>query len=346
LALPELERPAAALQVAQAESGETTPEIRQALLDEFQALHDREVRLAICLDHFDKAFQSMTYDDDVFLRHLALYQSFVTATERSLPELKQDSRVTSPLLNILIFRNITLLTSAEARDLVQSPATDAGMPFQPAEIEFILQAAGRHPFLLTAVCEFLVNERLLHPELGQSVRKNEQSYQQAMSSLVALPAAQQLFLFFWDQLDETQRRALSRIAAGHTVDSDTTMSTLHTLRERALISGTPQQGRYRVFSELFSKFVLSRRQGSLDDILDALPQMDKRLFEYLLARPGQVCTFDELRNQVWQDPDASKRSLESAVHRLRKAIEEAEGKQGNTIQNVRGKGYLYRPQLR
>jgi hypothetical protein len=319
------------------------PEIKDALLYALRALSEQKIRLIICLDHFDRAFQSMEYEDDAFLRHLTRFQAFVTATEKSLPELKQGANITSPLLNILMSRKIGLLTDAEARELVQCPATEAGLSFQPAEVDFVLKTAGRHPYLLTAVCESLIARRQQHPELEQLVPEDVQGQQKVRARLLAQPAVEELFLFHWGQLNEPEQEMLAKVADGQAPAPGTGLASLRALREKSLIYEDVGQDRYAVFADLLREFVSGRRTRGPRDILGSLSPNDRRLFEYLLARPNQVCTFEELKLNIWQDPDTSKRSLESAIHRLRKTLTKPTGETWGAIENIRGTGYQYTP---
>lgn len=342
LTVPELKRAANSI-VLEVHPSFTLPEIKEALLQSFRALHEQDIRLTICLDHFDLAFQTMEYEDDAFLRHLTRFQPFITATEESLPELKQGTNITSPLLNILMSRNIGLLTDTEARELIQHPATDAGLSFQTSEVEFILKTAGRHPYLLTAVCESLFDWRQQHPELEQLVPEDVQRRQKVRFRLLAQPAVEEFLLFHWGHLTEAEQEVLAGVANGQALVLGTSQSSLRALREKSLIYEDLHQDRYVVFADLLSEFTQGRHTHRSQDILGSLSPNDRRLFEYLLARPNQVSTFEELKLNVWQDPSTSKRSLESAIHRLRKTLAKPVGDNWGTIENIRGTGYQYTP---
>ena len=139
--------------------------VRGALQDVFRALGDHRLRLVICLDHFDSPFRTMDFTDDVFLRSLTLKQSFIVSTASSLGGLREDSKKLSPLFNVLLERDLGLLTPSEARSLVTETTAKLEPAFSGAEADLLLELAGRHPYLLTIVGEHYVNLREDHPEV-------------------------------------------------------------------------------------------------------------------------------------------------------------------------------------
>ncbi len=337
-------------------TGPPSPEEAKGRLRQlFRAFHEEKTRLVLCLDHFDSAYRSMKYDDDVFLRSLANLHSFVLATEKKLPELRQDAQRTSPLLNILVPRNLGLLTEAEARELIQTPIQEPDLRFQEAEIAFLLKNAGRQPYLLTIACEFLFDLRFQYPRIRQLLGDPKQNgqkrkiQQQVLTQMEALPTVTDLFVFFWNRLEEPEQELLRKIAAnrGRAIDSEKEQLALNSLRQKALIDDNPEDGRPRIFSELFRRYVLRQtpRRRSMEEVAETLAPLDRKLFKYLLARPNQVCTFEELLIAVWGDADvaAHKRKLEAAIHRVRTKIEEINGPGWKYIENVRGEGYRYVP---
>ena len=343
LSISEFQRAADPGIASECRVAEALPKIKDDLVNAFRALQSQNVRLTVCLDHFDKTFQSMRYEDDAFLRHLTSYHAFVTATEKSLPEFKREMRVTSPLLNILMPRNVGLLPDTEARALIQTPTEDAGVPCTASDVDFVLNAAGRHPRLLTVVCEYLLNQRREHPDLEDLGPTDVQTRQRMHARLLEQPTIKEFMLYHWDRLSEPEKQTLAKIAAGRAIEPGTDQATLRALRERALIYEDLRQDRYVLFSQLLRDFVLGQHKGGPQDLLEELTPRDRRLFEYLIDRPNQVCTFEELKTEVWENPETTKRSLESAIHRLRRELGKPKGQNWGEIKNVRGKGYRYTP---
>lgn len=326
---------------------EKKAEIRKALLGLCRELKEKRLRVVICLDNFDKAFQSLEYEDDIFLRSLTYDQAFILATEKSLAELRQDPRRTSPLVNILFQRNIGLLSEQEARQLLTVPTEGTQAAFTPNEVDFLLRVAGRQPYLLTIGAEFLYNLHLQYPNLQEIIPKGSPAWEQVKSQMGALPAVTEICTLFWNYLSAEERQALSFMARSGERNPEATRPALGSLRQKALVDVDLQTGRFTLFSELFKEFVLQkeqpvRRQG-IQEIIEDLSSLDRRLMEYLLAHPNQVCTFEDLLSAVWDDPQASKRALEAAVHRIRTRIQDIEGAGWEYIKNVRRKGYMYTP---
>lgn len=322
--------------------------IKTALLKILPALRTEHVRLVICLDHFDKAFQSMAYEDDVFLRNLTQDHAFIIATEKSLVELRKNIFRTSPLINVLISRNIGLLTEPEARELIETPAREVEPPLTEVEVTSLMQMAGRQPYLLIIACEFFFNLRVQYPELRSIPATEERVRSQLLLQMEALPAVTELFRFFWGQvIEEYEQNTLLKIATGGPLDEENDSLALKSLSQKALIEEDLEAGNYPLFSELFRNYLRQQRQprrsGGIEAIASSLSPLDRKLLEYFLARPDQVCTFEELLTEVWGDPTQSKRALEAAVHRLRTKFQDVEMTDWEYIQNIRGIGYQYTP---
>ncbi|MCK6630101.1 MAG: winged helix-turn-helix domain-containing protein [Anaerolineae bacterium] len=326
---------------------ENKPKIKQNLGKVLEDLRAKNTRLVICLDHFSRAFYNLENEDHLFLRSLTREQSFIIATEKSLPEIRGHG-LESPLFGVLMPRNIGLLLDNEARELIQNPTKQMDFTFTPPEIEFLLKTAGCQPYLLTKACEFLFNLLNRYAEVRKELPKNERMQQQVRLEMEVLPAIAELFPLFWDQLEPNQRETLSKIAlAEGSVDLETEQPALNTLRRKSLIYHHLLEGKYYVFSELFRAYVLRqnqpRRKDSIEEISAGLARIDRKLFEYLVARPNQICKFDELLNEVWGDSTTTKRSMEAAIHRLRTVLQRVEGNKWGYIRNVRGIGYQYMP---
>jgi len=322
------------------------PVLKELLEDALQTICNEGTRLVICMDHFDSALESMEAEDEVFLRYLATtYVSFVISTERTLHELKKERLISSPFLNLFVLRNIGLLDESEARELVQVVSAEGGNPFTPKELAFLLEAAGRQPYLLIMACEFYFKLRSEYPEVKDVLAREGKVQQQIMNSIEASPAVTELLVLLWNQLSEYEQNVLLKIATGQQADLEKQQPILNSLRQKALIYENLQEGKPRIFCELFRQYVLRQRQpvrmGRIEEIMDSLAPLDRKLLEYLLARPNQVCTFEELLAEVWGDLNASKRGLEAAIHRLRTRIQNIDMTGSLRIQNVRGKGYQY-----
>ena len=68
-----------------------------------------------------------------------------------------------------------------------------------------------------------------------------------------------------------------------------------------------------------------------------LTPKELELLEYLLRRPGQVITRDELMHKIWQVPPATvNQILDRSINNLRAKLR---GRGKNIIQTIRGEGY-------
>ena len=315
--------------------------VRAALQGIFRALADYRLRLVICLDHFDKPFRTMDFADDVFLRSLTLKQSFIVATASSLGGLREDTKTLSPLFNVLLERDLGLLTPGEARSLVSETTALLEPEFSAAETELLLELAGRHPYLLTLVGEHYVNLRNDHPEISTRIQDDATRGQVALQ-ISSQPNVDDLFRLFWNPLSDEQKHVLLAIARGERVSFDAQRDVLTALQQKALIELGFGEEQPQIFSRLFADFVRSSADARL--ALSGLSPLDGRLFEYLQARPNETCTFPQLLAEFWEGADTSnKRGLEAAVHRIRTAIQDTVDTDWDYIQNVRGVGYKYVP---
>lgn len=325
--------------------GSDPSEMKAKIRDIQEILLSKNIRLAICLDHFDQAFESMAYEDDVFLRSLSSYSALIIATEKSLSELRLDPHKTSPLLTILVRRVLGLLAESEARDLILSPLKDTGIEFSHQEVDFLLKVAGFHPYLLSLVGEFWFELRTRNPD-DTLVVPNREIQRPMRLQLASLPPVAEFFKLIWGHLSTEEQEALYKIA-NNVVDDASFV--LNNLIHKSLLTIDLKTGSYALFSDAFQVFVLQEYSFVQDhakgNVMD-LPQLEKRLLDYLIDRPGKLCSFDELLRAVWQDPNASKRALEAAVHRLRNKLKIDENDDWDYIQSVRGKGYVYKPKTR
>lgn len=308
----------------------------------------RGVRYMICLDHFDSAFETMSYDDDIFLRGLTQRHAFVIATERQLPELRQARHHTSPLIGVLRPRNIGLLTEAEATRLIEVPAEGVSAPFLPSEVAFLLKLGGRQPYLLAVVCEYFFNFRLQYPSIKDFSNLDASARQQLLLQLETLPTVNELFSFLADRINVHELDVLRKIGAGKSLDMDREQMAIRELIKKCLIYENILEGQYFVFSDLFGSYLLRQKAGKAalqtNRVIEHLSPLDRKLFENLIAHPNEIRLMDDLLREVWGSPDASKRALEGAIHRIRLKVQELEGTRWEYIENVRGKGYKYTPQ--
>jgi len=322
----------------------TAEETRNFLKQCFQLAADKNLRIVICLDHFDDAYKSLDYDTDIFFRSLANYQPFILVTNKSLNSLAFDPTRNSPLLSILTLWTLKMLTIDEAEGLVRSPAIQAGLPFGESDVQFILQLCGYHPFLLALVCEYMFSLQIENPAVQRLIPPDEIIQDQVAAQLSALPAVNSLFQLIWSQVTENEQRVLKQIARDEPVQhhDKMTLSALATVHH--LVIHDLSTGKYKLFGKLFSNFLLSPQTAEsgeeIQQIRRGLSGHDRKLLEYLIAHSGQVCTFEEISRNVWGEQKVVKRAIEASIHRLRSHLLKQSGS-SNAIQNIRGRGYQY-----
>jgi len=326
---------------------------KEGIAEAMRACAEGGVRLVVCLDHFDRAYASLSHEDDSFLRALtggvdpSGGQAFVLATERLMSSLKKNPLETSPLFPVLMHRPIGLLPEPAARRLITEPALAGGVRFTDRDVAFLLDAGGRHPKLLTLCAEYLFDRRRQAPQAAEVLPASAEARRWAAIEIAARPAVAELFRLYLGRLSDAEREVLTRIATGATPDAAGDFPVLAALSRQSMVYVDPREVRYRLFSDLFRDELLSGTPAvktvSLAAVRDGLTPLDRRLWDHLQARPDQVCGFDELRAAVWGNPGASKRGLDAAIHRLRERIAGVAGDDWDYVQNVRGKGFKYVP---
>jgi hypothetical protein len=325
-----------------------TQNIKERLEDALKGSAEHGLRLVLCLDHLDTALRSIKHEDELFLRSLTPFISFIIATELPLTELKEARLISSAFLQVLKQRQLELLTEHEAIALVQAPLEVSGNDFRfsPEQVKFLIETAGRHPYLLTLACEFFFNVQTRHPENPSDLRE---SRRRALSlQIEALPLVSEVFSIFWEMLNEQERHVLFMIASeSEGVEIEKRFEALKILSRKSLIYPDSQTGEYKVFSETFRNYVCRQELGQkatcLAQVTDNLAPLDKKLFSYLVRRPNQLCTFEELHAELWGNAKVSRKGLEASIHRIRGKIQKTFDNGEERIVSVRRQGYKFVP---
>ncbi len=117
-------------------------------------------KAVLCLDEFENAADSASFDADFFNVMRSLAQTgnlaLVVATQTPLPELSHKSTVrTSPFYNIFVPLPLDSLTEAEARQMLAVLSARGGRPFGDDEMAWAIKAAGTHPWRLQVLAYHL-----------------------------------------------------------------------------------------------------------------------------------------------------------------------------------------------
>lgn len=333
------------------EHGSAKNKVARALRLLVQKL-DRQynTRVVFLMDDFDIPLlaKKLSTNDDRLLRTVSYEASLVIATDEPISELMPSLAEDSPLLGILKPEPIGLIRVEAARRLITEPASVNDVTYFPAEVEMLVEIGGRQPFLLTATCEVYYDMRAEIDDLDAQFSDAQQIKEiktQLMNRLMAQPHIKNVLSLMWSKHEFDHDLMIQMASLSDTVSG----SRAARLATRALAYLDRESGSYRLFSELFAHFVRMQTEmildvvGSHDDhvmaqIMEGLSPIDRAVLEYLVANPNGVCSFDDLLASVWREGDGTKRALEAAVHRLRRAVPA-----GYAIRNIRGKGYKYEP---
>jgi hypothetical protein len=313
-------------------------------------LDHRGIRVVFLLDDFDEPLKTIDIYDDGLLRTLNDYAALIIATEDPISLLRPDLGDSSPLLGILRPDAIGLLSERSARELVCKPAHEVNIELTDEEGEFLIGIAGRQPFLLTAACELYFEMRSEYPDIAyrlQDTSGRGSLQTQFLSQLSGQLHVTRVLQSTWNRLRPEEHRILYNLNRSPRTDLTGELSKIAAgLVNKGLIYWDVKDSVYCIFSQLFAEFI-QRTYGSSaaktlpipiqpKQPIDNLTPIDSALLKYFIDHKDRICTFEELLDAIWVDGEKSKRALEAAVHRVRKALGPNE-----QIKNIRGIGYKF-----
>lgn len=346
---------------------EDADDLFEALDDCLEMLlaEDKAQRLVILIDDFDM----LVREGGIGKRDLDWLRALATRYGRSLAFViaSTDSLVTltdpltgpadvSPFANLFHTLLLGLLDRIEAEMLCRQAAEIEQVPLSDADVAFLLTEAGRHPDLLKIACGHLFAAR----------RDGTQDVYGRVASDVRLD----------DRVGWLSRRLLQRCSREELVLVEQLISgqpvsdaiLLNHLIKRGLVEW--RGGQPALFADAFEFWV--RRGMSRDEPVAAnvgretavtpsttgfthfpdkrqviiegqtidLTRLENRLLIYLSERINQVCTTEDLLQNVW---GAGKKEavVEKGINRLRKKIEQ-DPQRPRYILSARGEGYILR----
>jgi hypothetical protein len=327
---------------------------------------DYATRVIFLMDDFDIPLlaDQITRNEDYLLRTISDFAPMVIATDEPIHRLRPDIAKGSPLLGILRPERIGLIEEKAARQLICQPAEAAGVRFIEAEVHMLLAVGGRFPVLLIVTCETYFEMRLSIEDIDATFAtpaKMRDLKRQLLDRLLLTPHVDHVLNMIWAKHEDLQP-TLIQMAASDDVSFNGSNAILTEQYSLSYLYPDATSPGYRIFSHLFAEFIRRKasqdaigmpsgihhnRHGSgsaavmeldpaLTGILDGLPPIERGVLNYLAARAGEICTFEELLEAVWEDGTGTKRALEAAVHRLRRTVPG-----GHEIKNIRGTGYKY-----
>ncbi len=273
--------------------------------------------------------------------------SFATASRESLLRLTYANAETlsSPFFNTFANLHLGLYSESEARGLVETLATQAGLDLPSPLIERTLELAGPHPLLLQIAAFHAVELR------GEEAWQAEEP-----ASLWAewrrrfMAEAESHFEYYWRHLTGDDRYALATLRQSQ--QDEAQREAIHRLERACLIRG--RQREYTYLSRAFEEFVRRqsiphlvqlgpflldlRRQVAL--CRDAPLKVTKTEFKalaHLIRHAGQVVTPEELEKALWEDEYVEDpERVRAVIKSLRKAL----GDEADCLITKWGVGYL------
>lgn len=345
-------------------------------------LNERNYRLILLLDSFDRVFAQLPADTVNELRPMTLQAALVVATEQPLHDLDQGLAA-SPLFNVMTQVFVGLLEDEAARRWLEEYA--AVYPGIKPVLNDLLELTGTHPYLLRRMADILAEVKQMLPP-GMAVGREH-------LPLIRLRLAEHgrlLFEMVWRRLQNPPPRIarpvvlslLQRMFPGPlSIASLTREETAASnwIINQAMVSCTCDEldGKigYDWFSPLLGDYLAERMNLSQSPALEAekastngsngsapkaapeparapapaelasfenLTRIEAALLGYFQSHSRQVISPEQLLRDVWKRPDATARRVQEAIRRLRLELEQADPPIG-TIENDRGRGYRFVP---
>lgn len=134
-------------------------ELKDLLQDNLATLEQRQRSLILVFDEFDSAVRYISAETLDYLRALAKYNlAYIIATKQPLNDIC-DTLESSPFSNIFTVLPLGLLPEEEAHSLIADPSAQQEVDFTREDLDFILDTAGCHPYLLQIACFYTFENR-------------------------------------------------------------------------------------------------------------------------------------------------------------------------------------------
>lgn len=333
-------------------------------------------RIVFLIDDFDLLVGGVTKHDLDWLRALASRYgaslSFVISSSEPLVKLcdaiVEESGV-SPFPNLFHSYWLGLLDQEGAEALFKQAAEEAGLALMPESVSFLLEEAGRHPDLLKMACEKFLDVCGESPVQSGGETAVIPCYALARTEIRLDEHVNWLCRQLWQRRSPEQQTALAELAAGKTDIADPIIAAQLT-RRLGLVQGVA--GNLYLFADIFrywiqqetgtlpllSTGVLASEATSKESVVLVfdhqveqrlvkiegreirLTKLDNRLLAYLLEYADQICSPEDLLENVW-GAGKQKSVVEKGINRLRNKVE-VDPKRPRYILSARGEGYILR----
>jgi DNA-binding response OmpR family regulator len=315
-------------------------------------------RLVVLIDDFD----FLVHEHGIGKRDLDWLRALATRYGRSLAFVisSTDSLVTltdpltgpadvSPFANLFHNLPLGLLERAEAEMLCRQAAEVEQVSFDDADVAFLLAEAGCHPDLLKIACSYLFAARRdgigdLYFRVAGDVRLDDR-VGSLSRRLLQRRSPEEIAL-------------LGQLVSGHPVVDRILLNHLVNLGLVEL-----RDGQAALFADAYDYWVKremssggeetavsttqapfthlpEKRQVNIEGQTIDLTKLENRLLVYLSERMNQVCTTQDLLQNVW-GAGKTEAVVEKGINRLRKKIEK-DAQRPRYILSARGEGYILR----
>jgi DNA-binding winged helix-turn-helix (wHTH) protein len=276
--------------------------------------------------------------------------AFVIGSTESLALLtgRVGESAVSPLANLFHNQHLGLLTPGAAEELCQAAARSEGTAFTADEIAFLHQEAGAHPDLLKVACGYLLSAK-------QGGQRGVPLLEMVVAEVRVDGHVQWLCQQLLARRTLVEREMLIALANGNMPRHPATDPILLTqLRRLGLVKGATlfaDAFRYWLRRETAAEPERESQAATLTHVPEKkmvmveerevrLTPLENRLLAYFLARADEVCTIEELLNDIW-GAGKTRSVVEKSVSRLREKIE-VEPKRPRYLLSAWGEGYLLR----
>lgn len=335
------------------------------LLDELRQA-ERPLHLIVIMDAFERLSPELSEKDLDWLRSLTTAHSewlaIVIGSPKPISQLlaqREQSMIGSLFSEQFKDYSLVLFSDEESTALCQqASAAFAGGSLSQQDVDFLLAEAGPHPALLKMACEYL---------LQALAAASKHPYEDVAADLRLDSGVQSLCKRLWLNRTPEEQAMLFALAQGQQAGN-------RQLLVRKLGLAVERNGRLQLFSRVFADFV--RQQRVIVDSAETvrsvreetavyttlngkshiihlpesrivkkhgqeilLTKLENRLLAYLRDRAGHVCTYEELRDNVWK-PESKLHVVEKGVNRLRAKIEDDPDRPRHII-SMRGEGYRW-----
>ena len=243
-------------------------------LDElFQEIDDKGLHIVFLLDEFEHVTENPNFGPDFYfgLRSLVIHHrlALVTSSRRELIDLcHSDAIKSSPFFNIFANINLRLFSVDDCQLLVSRSLDGTPVRFSEAEMQYVLDLAGLHPyFLQVAYCSLYESHRM---DLDQADRY---SFLTEKFRAETIPH----IVDYWDNSGDYEKIVLTAAALlEHTVRTPPGFTLkelqgvfsrgelcIELLQKRGLLMTL--EGRYRLFSSVLGSWILNQIAADLSE---------------------------------------------------------------------------------